>query len=202
MSAFQLREYYWWIQATQGCSAALKPRKKLPVLIVTGVWETRQLAVHDTSGKVFVRNKQCLWIELYHSGICWFSLVNSPDYFGNLMSTEIQLLLSRLKHYCSAQNDTNSLLIQSIRISRSETQTNIYNIYINKSQMKFLLSFLPWCNITDHLLLWETLVTKMIRCGLFPRGLNLIHKINMKCTWHYNRTDVIVEDRISWETRR
>lgn len=51
MSAFQLREYYWWIQATRGCSTALKPRKKLPVLIVTGVWETHHWLLMTPLGK-------------------------------------------------------------------------------------------------------------------------------------------------------
>lgn len=83
-------------------------------------------------------------------------------------------------------------------ISRRKTQTNVYNIYINKSQMKFSLSFFPSCNIY-----WlpnpmrDATDTKIRHSLCSLKGLNLIYKIYMKCTWHYKGTDVIIEARAS-----
>ena len=82
-------------------------------------------------------------MELYYSGICWFSLADFPAYFGSFMSTEAQLLLNRLKHHCSAQNGSNPCSFRGPGFL-DQKQTNV-------SKMKFLFPFFQVA-FTDHLL--------------------------------------------------
>lgn len=126
-------------------------------------WKTRKLGCSWYFWES-VRNKPGLWLELYYSEVCWFSLVDFLDYFGNLMSTGTQLFLSRLKHHYSALIGTNSWL----RVSGYLDQK--HRLTFTLTRVKWSFYFPSSCNIY-----WaptpmrDTSNTKIMKHGMFPQ---------------------------------